>query len=83
KVSITYDSINKDPVLQSSIINQGTAKGVYINFFDIGGSLGSSKTIITSSAETETIKQKVALYRYGKFVPGDISGNATYTLNYE
>ncbi|MCQ1917269.1 hypothetical protein LAX92_23190 [Escherichia coli] len=82
KVAVTYDSINKDPVYKSSITNQGTARGVYIYFPDIG-ELGQKNTVITSSGESETIKQKVNLYRAGNFSSGSISAQATYTLNYE
>lgn len=82
KISIMYNSDYKDDVLHSSIKNQGSAKGIYINFIDIGR-LGDYKTITTSSQGTETIRQKVQLYRSGTFVTGDISGSATYTLNYE
>lgn len=82
KISIMYNSDYKDDVLHSSIKNQGSAKGIYINFLDIGR-LGNYNTITTSSQGTEIIRQKVQLYRSGTFVAGSISGSATYTLNYE
>ena len=82
KVAITYDSIYKDSVYKSSVVNQGTAKGIYIYFPDIG-ELGTKNSVITSASENETIKQKVQLYRAGQFSSGSISGQATYTLNYE
>ncbi|HCP1358921.1 fimbrial protein [Escherichia coli] len=82
KVAVTYDSVNKDPVYKSFITNQGTARGIYIHFPDIEG-LGQKNTVITSSGENETIKQKVNLYRSGHFSSGSISAQATYTLNYE
>lgn len=83
KVAITYSSANKDSVYKSSITNQGTARGVYIYFPDIG-ELGQKNSVITSSGESETIKQKVQLFRgAGQFSSGSISGQATYTLNYE
>ncbi|MBJ9325209.1 fimbrial protein [Citrobacter freundii] len=83
KVAVTYDSVNKDSYLQSSIINQGTAKGVYVLFLDNIGKLGQANTVITNSGEIETIKQRVVLYRSGTFSSGSISAQATYTLNYE
>lgn len=82
KIAVTYDSQYKESGLHSSVKNQGTAKGVYIHFPSIGR-LGQSNTVITSSKETETIRNTVELYRYGTFKSGSISGQATYTLNYE
>ncbi|EOZ6590791.1 fimbrial protein [Salmonella enterica] len=84
KVSIAYDApeSSKNNILPSSITNQGSAKGIYIDFVDIGA-LGKMNEVITSSGKAETIKQKVRLYRSGAFSSGSVLGNATYTLNYE
>lgn len=82
KVSVTFDSQYKDTILQSSLVNQGTAKGIYVHFPNIG-LLGQSNTVINSSGEIETIRQTVELYRSGDFTSGSITTQATYTLNYE
>lgn len=82
KVSVTFDSQYKDSYLQSSLVNQGDAKGIYVYFPGID-KLGQSNTVINSSGEIETIRQTVELYRKGEFTSGSISTQATYTLNYE
>ncbi|EHP1067847.1 type 1 fimbrial protein [Escherichia coli] len=85
-VSVIFSSDYKDPVLQSSIVNQGTAKGIFIYFPDIG-MLGQKNRVISSSTGGyHEIKQKVQLYRSdlrGAYSPGSISATATYTLNFE
>lgn len=86
KLSVTFASENKDSILQSTIVNQGSAKGIFIHFPDIG-MLGQENEVIASTAGGyQEITQKVQLYRsdhLGKYVSGSIEGVATYTLNYE
>ncbi|MGP3589969.1 fimbrial protein [Vagococcus sp. WN89Y] len=86
KVSVTFSSAYKDPVLQSSIVNQGSAKGVFIYFHNIG-MLGQKNQVISSTINGyNEIKQNVGLYRsdlHGSYSPGTISATATYTINFE
>ena len=82
KVAVTFDSQHRHPYYKFAIANQGTAEGIAIAFYQ-PTEMGVTRTVIESSGESETIKQKVELYRYGTFKAGSISAQATYTLNYE
>lgn len=82
KVAVTFDSQHRHPYYKFAIANQGTAEGIAIAFYQ-PTEMGVTRTVIESSGASETIKQKVELYRYGTFKAGSISAQATYTLNYE
>ncbi|EEC4901394.1 type 1 fimbrial protein [Salmonella enterica subsp. enterica] len=86
KVSLTFKSDDKDPTLQSSIVNKGTAKGIFIHFPDIGMLDQENEVIASTTGGYQEINQKVQLYRSdirGPYTSGSIEAAATYTLNYE
>lgn len=83
-VGIMYDSTDKDSVYPNCVNNRGTAKNLCVLFQDGITSLGQVKTVISSAAANEQIRQRVSLFNKGGGVSaGTISAQATYTLNYE